>query len=77
MKDLEAVEKVRETGGIGMIIGEILRFFAYIACPLFLLSPKLWSQPQIDYAVKSIGVSLHIITTKLDSGYWKVYFSEE
>ena len=48
LKDLEAVEKLREMGGIMMIIGEILCLFEYIACPLFLISLELWSQPQID-----------------------------
>ena len=52
-----------------MIIGEILCLFAYIACPLFLLSLELWIQPKIDYAVTSIGVVLNRITTNLDSGY--------
>ena len=42
-----AMEKVRETGGREIIIGEILCLFAYIAFPLFLL-PIFWrSQPQI------------------------------
>ena len=63
-------------GGIRIIIGEILCLFAYIYCPLFLLPLRLWSQPQIDYAVKIIGVSLHRITTDFDSGYWKLKFSE-
>ena len=31
LRNLEAVENVRETGGIGMVIGEILCLFAYIA----------------------------------------------
>ena len=39
--DLEAVEKVREMGGTGMIIGEILCLFAYIAFPLLLLPLEL------------------------------------
>ena len=72
----EAVYKVRETCGIGMIISEILCLFAYIAFPLFLLPHELWSQPQIDYAVTHIGVALHRITTDFGSGYWKVKFSE-
>ena len=76
LKYSDAVDKVRETDGIGMIICEILFLFAYISCPPFLLPLELWSQPKIDYAVKSIGVDLHIITTDLDSGYWKVKFSE-
>ena len=76
MRDLESVDKVRETGGIGMIISDILCLFDYIACPLFFLPLEFWSQPQIKYSVTSIGVALHIITTDLDSGYWKVKFSE-
>ena len=48
MRDLEAVGKVIETGGSGMIIGEILCFFVYIVCPLFLLPLVWWSEPQID-----------------------------
>ena len=76
LRDSEAVDKVRETGGIMMIIGEILCLFACIAYPLSLPPPELWSQPQIDYAVTSIGVALHIITTDLDSRYWKVKFNE-
>ena len=76
MRDLEAVVKVIEAGGIGMIIGEILCLFAYIACPLLLTPLELWSHPQINYAVTSIGVALHRITTDLESGYWKVKFSE-
>ena len=71
------MEKVRGTGGIGIIISDILCLFDYIACPLFLLPLEVWSQTQNDYADKSFGVSLHIITTNLDSGYWKVKFSEE
>ena len=42
---LETVDKVREKGGTKMIISEILCLFAYIACPLFLLTLELWSQP--------------------------------
>ena len=63
-------------GGIRMIIGEILCLFAYIYCPLFLLPHELGSQPQIDYTVTSFALTLHRITTDLDSGYWKVNFSE-
>ena len=70
------VDKVREKGGNRMIIGEILCVFASIACPLFLLPLNWWGQIKIDYAVTKIGVDLHIITTNLDSGYWKVKFSE-
>ena len=76
LRNSEAVDKVRETGGIGMIISDILCLFAYIFCPLFLLPLELWSHPQIDYAITSIGVFLNRITTDLDSGYWKVNFSE-
>ena len=76
MRDLEAVDKVRETDGIRMVIGEILRLFAYIACPLLILPHKMWSQPQIDYAVTSIGVDLHRITTNIYYGYWKAKFRE-
>ena len=76
MKDLEAVDKVRKMDGSRMIIGEILCLFAYIACPLFLLPLEWRSHPQIEYAVTSIGVDLHIISTDLDSRYWKVKFSE-
>ena len=72
----EAVEKVRETGGIRMVISEILCLFAYIACPLFFIPLDFWGQPQIDYAVTNIGMALHRINTNLDSGYWKVKFSE-
>ena len=53
--------------GIRMIIGEILCLSDYISFPLFLPPLELWSQPQINYAVTSIGVALHIITTNLDS----------
>ena len=63
-------------GSIGMIIGEILCLFAYITFPLLLLSLELWSQPQIDYVVTSIGVDIRRIATELDSRYWKVKFSE-
>ena len=47
LKDSEVVEKARETGGIGMIVGVLVLVtnIAYIACPLFLL-PLAWlSQP--------------------------------
>ena len=67
MRDLEAVDRVIETGGIWVVIGEILCLFYYIACPLLLLIFKLWSQTQIEYAVTSIGMYLFIITTELDS----------
>ena len=69
LRDLEAVDKVRETGGRGMIISEILCLFAYIACPPLLLPLDWKSHPQIEYAVTSIGVDLHRITTKIDSRY--------
>ena len=69
LRDLEVVDKVKETGGSGMIIGEILCLFAYIACPVFLLPLEWWDQPQINYAAKIIGVDLHRITTNLDSRY--------
>ena len=48
----EALVKVREMGGSGIIIGEILCLFAYIACPLFLLPLEWWSQPQINKSGK-------------------------
>ena len=48
MSHSEVVEKVRETGGSWMIIGEILCLFDYIACPLFLLHLVWWIQLQID-----------------------------
>ena len=63
---------MREKGGIGMIIGDILCLSAYISCCLFILLLECRSHPQIDYAVTSIGVALHIITANLDSKYWKV-----
>ena len=68
MRDSEAVEKVREMGGRGMIIGDILCLFDYIDFPLFLLSLEWWRQPQIDYAVTSIGVDLHILPSILNPG---------
>ena len=77
MRDSEAVDNVRETGGIGMIIGDILCSFAYIACPPLLIFLELWSQPKIYYAVTSIRVAMYRITTNLDSGYWNINFSEE
>ena len=36
LRDLEAVEKVRETGGSGMIIGEILCLFLLRKLPILL-----------------------------------------
>ena len=39
LRGLEAVDKVIETGGIGMIIGEILCLFAYMYCPLSFSPP--------------------------------------
>ena len=68
LRDLEVVEKVIEMGGIRMIIGEILCLFDFIACPLLLLIFKLRSKKQIEYAVTSIGVDLHSITTEIYSG---------
>ena len=47
LRDLEAVEMVKETGDSGMIIGEILCLFAYIDFPLFLIPHVWWSQPEI------------------------------
>ena len=73
---LEAVDKVRETGGSGMIISEILCLFSHIFFSLFLLPLEWWSLPQINYMVTSIGVDLNRMTTGLDSGYWKIKFSE-
>ena len=52
MRDFEAVEKVRETGGSGIVICEILCLFAYISCPVFLLPLVWWSQKKIDEAHK-------------------------
>ena len=48
MRNSEAADKVRETGGSGMIIGEILCLFAYIYFPPFLLPLVCWIQLQID-----------------------------
>ena len=73
---MEAMDKVREMGGIGVIIGEILCLFAFIPFPLLLLHHKLWINPQINYADTSIGVDLKRITIDLDSGYRKVKLSE-
>ena len=42
LKDSEVVEKARETGGIGMIIGEILCLFLLQKLPI-LLSPLFFS----------------------------------
>ena len=67
MRDSEAVDKVRETGDIRMIIVEILCLFVYFALPLLLIPLGLWSNPQIEYAVTIIGVALHRITTGIDS----------
>ena len=50
LSDSEAVDKVRETGSSGMIIGETLCFFAHIDCSLFLLSLVWRSQPQTNDA---------------------------
>ena len=76
MRYLEAVDKVKETGGSGVISGVILCLFVYIDFPIFLLPLKLWIQPYIDCAFTSIKLYLNIITTDLDSRYWKVKFSE-
>ena len=48
MRYLEVVDKVIETGGIRMIIGEILCLYSYIDCPLLTYPPMFWSQPRID-----------------------------
>ena len=48
LRYLEAMDKVRETGGSGMIIGEILCLFAYIDCTLLFLPLEWWSQPHIN-----------------------------
>ena len=42
LRDFEVVEKARETGGIGMIIGEILCLFLLRKLPI-LLSPLSFS----------------------------------
>ena len=76
MRDSEVVNKVKETGGIRMIICEIFCLFEFITCPLFLILFELWSQLQINYPVTSFGVALRKITTDLESGYWKVKSSE-
>ena len=76
LRDSEAVEKVRETVSIVMIIGEILCLLAYIACPLLLLPLELWIQPQIKYTFTNVGMALHRIITDLDSRYCKVKFSD-
>ena len=39
-RDSEVVEKARETGGIGMIIGEILCLFLLRKLPIFPLEPS-------------------------------------
>ena len=52
LRDSEAVEKVRETGGSGIVICEILCLFAYISCPVFLLPLVWWSQKKNDEAHK-------------------------
>ena len=39
LRDLEVADKERETGGSGIIIGDILCLFDYTDCPLF--SPPL------------------------------------
>ena len=45
LRDSEAVDRVRETGGSVIIIGEILCLFNYIDSPLLLLTLVFWSQP--------------------------------
>ena len=52
MRGLEAVDKIIETGVSGMIIGEILCLFAYIACLILLLPLEWWSQTQINESGK-------------------------
>ena len=53
LRDYEAVEKVRNSGGSRMIIGEILCFvlvtkISYITCPPLIL-PLAWlNHPQIE-----------------------------
>ena len=42
LKDSEVVEKARETGGVGMIIGEILCLFLLRKLPI-LISPLSFS----------------------------------
>ena len=42
--------KVRETGGSGMVISEILCLFVHIDCPLLFLTLLRWSHPHIDEA---------------------------
>ena len=76
MKYSEAVDKVRETCVIGMIIGEILCLFAYIDYTLFLIPLELWIRLRINFSVTIIRVSLHRITINPDYGYWKIKFSE-
>ena len=41
LRDSEAVEKVRETGGSGMIIGDILILFSLRKLPILLAPPFL------------------------------------
>ena len=38
LRDLESIDKVRETADIGVIISEILCLFAYIASPFYFSS---------------------------------------
>ena len=52
LRDLEAVDKVRETGNTGMIIGEILCLFAYISCLLLLILLEWCSHLQTNKAGK-------------------------
>ena len=50
LRDPEAVEKVRETGGIGMIIGEILCLFLLQKFPI-LLDPLSFSPCMVESPV--------------------------
>ena len=50
LRDSEAVEKMRETDGSRMIIGEILCLFYYISCPFFLLPLVWWRHLKINKA---------------------------
>ena len=52
LRDSDVVDKMRETGGRRMTIGDILSLFAYIAYSLLILPFVWWIQLQIDKAVK-------------------------
>ena len=54
LRDLEVVDKVRETDGSGIIIGEILCLFTYIYFPIFLLPLVCWSRLQKYEAGKGL-----------------------